>query len=484
MDDARANLTHAMDSGHRSYAWRERVYEFFVDNSQGLSQSTLVPPPPCTMAGHGVGVKRAEPAVPNERAQNANGRPFYEISATSEKIGKNGSYRVIDNLWFSRGSFYKIVDPGHPESGSPAALSSNINLYTIAVDNVTSFIQNTASSRFIQGETVLVDFSYFVHPTAIGHWLEYLLPLMSARRLEGLDASPPEMVIVMHLKRVFVFEWARAALGAAFGRDLTKTGAAGLGSAAGIDTETRTLPFPLIFQKETSSVWNQIGQRLEGVGDDEWVCFEKVIVAKDVIDDGPRTAFMDEGGVQDARRFRQQMWNMYNVVRSNRTDGTGTGKKRITLLHKSANRRIRNRASLRGMLAEFGEVNEVELTEAVPMASQIRIIANTDILVSTHTSGLANAVFLPPGALVVELRHRNFLEDMERTFEMQIKSLMDVRWIGWKAMDIVYLHEDDERKFKAWGTTCDVDECVEAHTLVDIIVDVDAVRELIVRNSL
>ena len=117
------------------------------------------------------------------------------------------------------------------------------------------------------------------------------------------------------------------------------------------------------------------------------------------------------------------------------------------------------------------------------MARQVKIMAHTDILVSTHTSGLANAMFLPPGALVVELRHRNFLEDMERTFEMQIKSLQDVTWVSWKAMNIVYLHEDDERKFQAWGTSCDVDECVEAHTLVDIVVDVDAVMQLI-RGSL
>ena len=402
------------------------------------------------------------------------------VGATTERFEKEGRYRVIENLWFSRGSFYKIVDPSHPETGSPLGLSSNINLYTIPVENVTSFVRNTKSSRYVRGETVLIDFSYFVHPTAIGHWLEYLLPLTSARRLEGLDGKPPAMVVVMHLKRVFVFEWVRAALGAAFG------GGSVVGGRA-----RRSLPFPLIFQAETSSVWNQIGQRLEGMGDDEWVCFERVLVAKDVIDGGPRTAFMEEGGAGDARRFRRNVWDMYGVagrgageVRAQGGVGDDGGdgdvrRRRITLLHKSANRRIRNRAPLREMLAEFGDVDEVELGEDVSMAVQVDIMAHSDILVSAHTSGLANAMFLPPGALVVELRHRNFLEDMERTFEMQIKSLEDVTWVGWKAMEIVYLHEDDERKFNAWGTSCDVDECVEAHTLVDIVVDVDAVRQLI-----
>lgn len=472
VDDTRSNVRHVMDPSHRSYAWRERVYEFeFFGDGSGVPDAdgaASSPAPACTVADHSVkGV--AEGAVDGV----ADG-----VGATMERSGKDGAYRVIENLWFSRGSFYKVVDPAHPETGSPLALSSNINLYTIPVENVTSFVRNTMSSRYVRGETVLIDFSYFVHPTAIGHWLEYLLPLTSARRLEGLDVKPPGTVLVMHLKRVFVFEWVRAALGAAFG--------------AGPDLawrRQRALPFPVIFQAETSSVWSQIGQRLEGLGDDEWVCFERVLVARDVIDGGPRTSFMDEGGERDARRFRQNMWDMYDVVgrdsgEAREVEDRGDApKRRITLLHKSANRRIRNRILLREMLAEFGEVDEVELGEDVPMARQVKIMAHTDILVSTHTSGLANAMFLPPGALVVELRHRNFLEDMERTFEMQIKSLQDVTWVSWKAMNIVYLHEDDERKFQAWGTSCDVDECVEAHTLVDIVVDVDAVMQLI-RGSL
>lgn len=471
VDDARANVTHAMSPSRRSYAWRERVYEFSADGS-GVSDASGAASPPaaaCTVADHSV-----------EWVSDG-------IGATTERLGKDGKYRVIENLWFSRGSFYKIVDPGHPEMGSPLALSSNINLYTIPVVDVTSFVRNTKSSRYVRGETVLIDFSYFVHPTAIGHWLEYLLPLTSARRLEGLDVKPPGMVLLMHLKRVFVFEWVRAALGAAFGRGSDLDGVV-----------SGTLPFPVIFQAETSSVWSQIGQRLEGLGDDEWVCFERVLVAKDVIDGGPRTAFMDEGGERDARQFRRNMWDMYGVAGrgagvardagddgdagDNGDDGDARTR-RITLLHKSANRRIRNRVLLREMLAEFGEVDEVELDENVSMATQIDIMAHTDILVSAHTSGLANAMFLPPGALVVELRHRNFLEDMERTFEMQIKSLQDVKWVSWKAMEIVYLHKNDERKFKAWGTSCDVDECVEAHTLIDIVVDADAVRQVI-RGSL
>jgi len=469
---SRHNVTHAMDRGHRSYVWRQRVYDFDTmsdpDDTPSLdasSSTSIAPPPACTLAGHSVDAREWVRRTP--------------IAATTERhrarnVESTASYRVIENLWYARGSFYKVVDASRPETGSPVALSSNINLHTIAVKDVTAFVENTRSARLVRGETVMLDFSYFVHPTAIGHWLEYLLPVMSARRLEELDGSPPAMVLVMHLKRVFVFEWVRAAFGAAFGR-------------GGATTTMMTLPFPLVFQEETASVWDQKGQRFEGVPDDEWVCFEKVVVAKDVVEDGPRTAFMDEDGERDARGFRERMWAMYGVSGrngSNEITGetpTTPRRRRITLLHKSANRRIVNRDAFRLMLAEFGDVDEMELTEDVSMASQINAMANTDVLVSTHTSGLANGMFLPPGALVVELRHKFFLSDMERTFELQIKSLKDVDWIGWRSSEVTYLHENDERKFKGWGDLgCDdVNECVEAGTLVDVHVDVDAVRRLI-----
>lgn len=434
------------------------MYEFL--DEEGRLRSRGSPPEACTVAGH---------------SKDARGLP---IGATIETFRRNDSYRIIHNLWFSKGSFYKIVDEGHPEVASPKGLSSNINLYTLAVNDVESFIANTKKALYVQGETVLIDYSYFIHPTAIGHWLEYLLPMMSARRLEGFTA-PPAMVVIMHLKRSFVFEWVRAALGAALGGISGVRSGENAVSAARQEKARRWLPFPIIFQEETQSVWDQIGTTLEGISRDEWVCFEKVIVAKDVIDDGPRTAFMDVGGEQDARGFRDAMYRAYGVDPSGKANDRN-GRMRITLLHKSSNRRILNRDELKVLLGTYGSVREVELTDGVSMATQIGIMSNTDVLVSTHTSGLANAMFLRPGALVVELRHRNFLEAMEQTFELQIKSLKDVRWVSWRAMDIVYLNKDDERKFKGWEN-CDIAECVEAHTLVDLLVNVTAVGALLAK---
>eukprot|EP00889_Picochlorum_renovo_P003349 jgi/Picre1/30379/NNA_005743.t1 len=338
------------------------------------------------------------------------------------------------------GDFYRLVE--QPITKSPFKISSNIDMYALVVNNTERFKENV-NVTYIKGDVALVDFSYFTHPTAIGHWLEYLLPMMSARRIAGRLQSPP---------------------------------------AFGLKKGTH-LP-PLIFQEEVGSYWNQIGMNFEGVSGDEWLCFENIIAMKDVIQNGTTTAFGTAR--HDARLFRERMYSMYGKtlkplppVDTNRN---------ITLLHKSSNRRITNREDLKKMLSSYGIVSEVELTSNVTLSAQLDIMARTHILVSSHTSGLANAMFLRPGALVIELVQRNWLISLENTFLRQTQTLGDVRHVRWKATRLhegVYIDPDDERLFggELWdGENCNVEECVEAHTLVDIVVNLTEVESLLNAN--
>lgn len=426
------------EAKNRSQAWRIREYEFWDEVSQTWTGQR---PEECTILSRG------------DLVMNGSRSP----RKTADK--DYGDYRVLENVWFSQGVFYKVVDAADTKEGK--TLSSNIDFVTLVVHDVRMFELNT-KMRFVPGETVMIDFSYFIHPTAIGHWLEYLLPLMSMRRIEGFFKSP-DTILLMHLKRSFVFEWVRAALGAALGVDRKGTLS------------------PIIFQEETRAVWSQISTTFENLPRDEWVCFEKIIVAKDMIDGGPRTAF---NGSRDASIFRKRMHRLYGIktravsIRNDRD-------RKITLLHKAANRRIQNRSDLKALLSKFGTVSEYEFTDQVPMAKQMNIISQTHILVSAHTSGLANAMFLPPGALVLELRHRNFMTILEVTFEQQIRTLGDVKHTYWKAMkeeEGPYIHPDDERKFggKFWANEkCNTEDCVEAHTLVDLVVNLTAIEHLL-----
>ncbi|WPT11880.1 hypothetical protein PSENEW3n2_00005380 [Picochlorum sp. SENEW3] len=425
--------------------WRVRTYEFWDEDG---GRWTKERPVACTIEHALLSSRGPESAWTNNLTTN---------------ILDYGEYRVMKNVWFTRGDFYRLVE--QPITKSPFKISSNIDMYALVVNNTECFKENV-NVTYIKGDVALVDFSYFTHPTAIGHWLEYLLPMMSARRIAGRLQSPCA-VIIMHMKRSFIFEWVRAALGAAFG---LKKGT--------------HLP-PIIFQEEVGSYWNQIGMNFEGVSGDEWLCFENIIAMKDVIQNGTTTAFGTEAQ-RDAHLFRERMYSMYGKtlkplppVDTNRN---------ITLLHKSSNRRITNREDLKKMLSSYGIVSEVELTSNVTVSAQLDIMARTHILVSSHTSGLANAMFLRPGALVIELVQRNWLISLENTFLRQTQTLGDVRHVRWKATRLhegVYIDPDDERLFggELWdGENCNVEECVEAHTLVDIVVNLTEVESLLNAN--
>lgn len=229
----------------------------------------------------------------------------------------------------------------------------------------------------------------------------------------------------MHLKRAHIFEWVRGAFAAAFGLN------------------EGNLP-PLIFQRETDSVWKQIGMPLESVPKDRWVCFEKLVVPKDVSLDGRKTAIERN----DAASFRLQMYALHrlSIVPLSRHAPV-----RITLLRKTANRRIVNHESLLTLLKLYGEVEEYEFTEKSSLKEQLEVMSRTSILVSCHTSGLANAIFLPPGSAVIELIHRNWLWDnLDQSFYIQTQSLGDIYHFAWRARHAsegVYMDPNDERRF-------------------------------------
>ena len=132
-------------------------------------------------------------------------------------------------------------------------------------------------------------------------------------------------------------------------------------------------------------------------------------------------------------------------------------------------------------------VRVVEFTAHTPVAQQLHTMATTGVLLSVHTSALANAIFLPPGAAVVELIHLNWPWDsLDRSFKVQSDARGDLHHFAWRAVSkdhAQYINPRDEHRFggEEWaGVKCDTEECVEAHTNIDVIVDIVAVRALLV----
>jgi protein O-GlcNAc transferase len=127
--------------------------------------------------------------------------------------------------------------------------SKNHEITTLHVHDAKQWLQHT-SWKVVPGDTLLFDFIFFVHPTAIGHWWELLGPLFSV--LKGGEAvgfrRPADQMVLLHLKRGHLMEWVRAVMSVA------------LGVGAHQD-----LP-PILLQQETDHPWQQLSKWEVGGG--------------------------------------------------------------------------------------------------------------------------------------------------------------------------------------------------------------------------
>lgn len=130
------------------------------------------------------------------------------------------------------------------------------------------------------------------------------------------------------------------------------------------------------------------------------------------------------------------------------------------------------------------QVRVVEFNSSTPMRVQMETMASTGVLVSVHTSNLANAQFLPPGSAVVELIQRNWIwHNLDKSFQVQTEMMGDIHHYAWRARHLhqtVYINDRDRHRFGDWAELqCDSEECVEAHTNVDVVVDIGELRALL-----
>ncbi len=120
--------------------------------------------------------------------------------------------------------------------------SRNQEIVTIHVEDAREFI-NSVNWSLIPGDTIMFDFIFFTHPTAIGHWWEMLGPLYSIlKQASSKFKRPCDQFILLHLKRAHVLEWVRAMVAVTLGVELSQE-----------------LP-PIYIQEETDNAWTQISE--------------------------------------------------------------------------------------------------------------------------------------------------------------------------------------------------------------------------------
>lgn len=346
-----------------------------------------------------------------------------------------------------------------PEPVTPWKMTRNQDLNVLHVDSAAKWADSLKALRRVTGDTLVFDFVYFLHPTAIGHWSEMMFPLFSILRLEPHFAKPPQQFILLHLKRHHLMDWVRAVISVTLGVK-----------------PKHDLP-PMIMQQETNSVWTQIPSPLENFRTDEWVVFERALVVRDIFTGGVRT-FLSSA---DAKAFRALIYTQHGLA----PPQPGKPLPRvITVQRKRANRRIVNEDAFLDLLREYAPVQVVEFNSTTSFKKQLQIISETGVFISVHTSNLANAQFLPPGAAVIELIQRNWIwHNLDKSFQVQTEMMGDLHHYAWRARhrnQTVYIHQRDAERFGNWTSEqCSTEDCVEAHTNVDVIVDLDEFRALL-----
>ncbi|KAK9836079.1 hypothetical protein WJX84_007267 [Apatococcus fuscideae] len=254
--------------------------------------------------------------------------PGYEwrLGTPRTEVNCTPSHCIYDKLWYNNGRYYLLVDGAKPVVGWK--LTRNQDLHVVHVDDAQAFV-DSINHRVLPGDTLIADYIYFLHPTAIGHWSEMMHPLYSILKQEHNFARPVDHLVLLHLKRVHLMEWGRAVIAATLG------------------TGRQILP-PLIMQQEVDSVWGQIPAPLEGFAPDEWVCFERALVVRDIFTGGTRTWLSQE----DAQTFRRDIYKIYELP----PPMPRRVPRVITFQMKRANRRIINQQAFLDMFREFGEV--------------------------------------------------------------------------------------------------------------------------------
>jgi hypothetical protein len=358
-------------------------------------------------------------------------------------------------------------------------MSRNLRLVPLAVADAAAFAR-AAAPRVARGTTLLLDYPFYRHPGAIGHWAEAAAQVVAAlTEEEGATGGrvAVDRVIILHAPRPAVTEWVRTALAAALAGERGPTTTATAAAAA-------ALP-PIILQTDAGAPAAQPGARLEA-GEDSagWLLLERALVPRDVFTGGLRTFATPAA----AAGWRAGFHAAAGVALPPARPPLAGRPVSILLLRKSADRRLLNEAALVDSLSAHGRVAVAEWTAATPVATQLAALARADVVVSAHTSALAAVHLLPPAAVVVEIIHRHWgwggLDASFRDAAAARGGGRDrVSHAAWRARargEAVPAPGRDGALFGHWSTRqCGTEACVEAATRGGVVVDVGAVADVV-----
>eukprot|EP00884_Botryococcus_braunii_P000707 jgi/Botrbrau1/10637/Bobra.154_1s0026.1 len=166
----------------------------------------------------------------------------------------------------------------------------------------------------------------------------------------------------------------------------------------------------------------------------------------------------------------------------------GGAPRTITLLSAVGGEEVVNRDELVGALADVAEsmgmhLRPFSITSGASMQSFIHAMARTGVLVSRHGPLLANTMFLPPGAVVLELLPYNWeWQDISRIYVNISRSLGDIHHLGWRASSSKFVRyaSPEDALYAGWDPSeCHSPFCLEVHARAGMLADTATLSEML-----
>ncbi|KAM0925400.1 hypothetical protein ACQ4PT_004206 [Festuca glaucescens] len=162
-------------------------------------------------------------------------------------------------------------------------------------------------------------------------------------------------------------------------------------------------------------------------------CFPRIVVGSDFHKDMGIIPSKSAGHVSTGD-FKRTLRNAFGLERAaaSRGGATGTGKPRLLIISRKNSRRFLNEREMAAAAAEEGfEVRIAEPDQHTDMATFARLVNSADAMIGVHGAGLTNMVFLPAGAVLVQVVPFGGLEWLTRVTFKEPAADMEVKYMDY-----------------------------------------------------
>jgi hypothetical protein len=399
---------------------------------------------------------------------------FKPDAAAATTIDKTDDFLIARNLWFHVQRFFAALDakdinkydPNNHTIGADIPFSQNVLVCKLPFTDVPRHYRNIQAG-LLRGTTLWLDFPFPAFPENMGHWVEVLAPVYSALTEGAWKERAPDSrghitaLLFPNLRRSQVqgLNWVMDMLRLALRPGLASP---------------RALP-RMLFADE-----------LESLDPTAWLALERVLLVNTRYSlPSGRSGFVKP---EHAAAFREAAYAAANISFGGPAWEASVAPPVITYLMAMNHEPVVNSGEVLGALREVGDqlgmaVRPYSVTPGAAFPSFVASMAHTGVLVARHGPLLANAMFLPPGAVVLELLPYNWeWQGISEIYLNLTRSVGCVHHFAWKANSsewVVYL-EPEDAKYSHWTPDeCSSSYCLEAHARAGMLVDTQRLKEML-----